>query len=497
MRKSVAALAAAVIGLGMSVVFAIPASATQEEPPPREGTCVTDVVHHPAIEEASHKEYRYSKVIPGQAETSHTEWRFKDRTWIANKKEIKEVNGYDFVDGGTTRVNGQTIGGHWVVSSGWHTIPEVIINIVWGPGGVPDQYLGTGRVSLSSYGGPNVTVDYNAHAVDFSGWSEYGPWSPWSTTDPGAATDTRFVESTTVSDGNATPDVTVYYNPNGEPTSDLTDANWSTTNPGEAWTFVDKRKVIDQEYVPGWDETIYGPCPEPVACETYSSVHTTDLSTWDWSDTRATGHRELVDGGLRIWTEGATSTDKVAGYYATNFPLMHVGDETIADRITYDAVLGIDPGLQLVTDFDNDGTPDGILVGESVYGNDWWLSNGSAQFVKDHAPHTGGGYGSNWYGLVGEWLGQFPDAQVLAIGFSLGSGVHGEGVIKQLTFGCVVYTFGLPPAPPPTPPADTPKLATTGDEIGVVLWIGGGLMILALATIGVSIYAKRKINTEL
>src|SRR5690606_33714669 len=110
-----------------------------------------------------------------------------------NKQEFKDVENYKFVDGGTTRVNGQTIGGHWVSApgTGFNHIPSVIINIVWGPGGVPDQYLGTGSVNLSTYGGPNVTVRYNAYAEDFSGWSDWGPWSDWSTTDPGASSDTR------------------------------------------------------------------------------------------------------------------------------------------------------------------------------------------------------------------------------------------------------------------------------------------------------------------
>ena len=37
---------------------------------------------------------------------------------------------------------------------------------------------------------------------------------------------------------------------------------------------------------------------------------------------------------------------------------------------------GIPPGYQLIVDFDNDGTADGILVGEpGFYGTNWWLNN--------------------------------------------------------------------------------------------------------------------------
>lgn len=203
---------------------------------------------------------------------------------------------------------------------------------------------------------------------------------------------------------------------------------------GDPWKFVDNAE-----------------CPPPVVeqCSTYSQVHTTDLAAWSWSDTRATGHYALAASGLHIWTEGATSTDKVAAYYSTDFPLAHLGTETIAESIGYSAAFGLTPGLQLVLDADDDGTADGILVGESVYGNAWWLSNSAAAFVKAGAPNTGGGYGSSWYGTPDEWLAAFPDAHVLAIGFSLGSGVHGDGVLEHITLGCVTYTFGAPAAPQP------------------------------------------------
>lgn len=206
-------------------------------------------------------------------------------------------------------------------------------------------------------------------------------------------------------------------------------------------------------------DTIYDfepvPTPTVAACSVTTGVHTTDLAAWDLSQTRATGHNALVADGLHIWTEGTTSTDKAAGYYATDFPLSGLGDQTIAGSIEYVSTMGITPGLQLVTDFDNNGTVDGILVGESVYGNNWWLTGSSAQFVKDDAPNNGGGNGSQWYGSPNEWLSKFPDANVKNIGYSLGSGVHGDGVIKKITLGCVEYTFErVVPAPTLVYPAN-------------------------------------------
>ena len=187
------------------------------------------------------------------------------------------------------------------------------------------------------------------------------------------------------------------------------------------------------------------PAPTVSSCTTTSSVVTTNLNTWDLSETRATGHNALTVNGLHIWTEGATSTDKAAGYYTTNFPLSGLGNQTIAQSIDYQATTGIAPGLQLAVDFDNNGTFDGYLVGEAVYGNSWWLSGSAAQFVKDGAPHNGGGYGSSWYGTPNEWLAAFPNARVKAIGYSLGSGVHGDGIIKRISLGCTDYTFAATP----------------------------------------------------
>lgn len=202
------------------------------------------------------------------------------------------------------------------------------------------------------------------------------------------------------------------------------------------------------------------------ACTTVNTVSSTSLSAWNRSETRATGHNALMANGLHIWTEGATSTDKAAGYYSVHFPLANLGSQTIAESIDYESTVGITPGLQLAMDFDNNGSFDGYLVGESVYGNNWWLSNSAAQFAKDGAPNTGGGNGSNWFGTASEWLNAFPDAQVGAIGYSLGSGVHGDGILKRITLGCTNYTFSLA-APTNLTPADG---TVTNDPAFVDTW---------------------------
>lgn len=195
----------------------------------------------PCYEVTVAPEARYKKVIEGQKEIKHTEYRFRTRTYIENKLEVKDVFGYNFVDGGTTRVNGQTVAGHWVKSDGWHRIPAVIINIVWGPSGPPPSVLGSGVVNLSVYGGPNVRVNYKAYVQNFSGWSDWGPWSSWSTTNPGGNTESRNTETRVVIDRESTPDKTVYYLPGGSSSETLGESNWTTETPNSPWVLIDRR----------------------------------------------------------------------------------------------------------------------------------------------------------------------------------------------------------------------------------------------------------------
>ena len=158
------------------------------------------------------------------------------------------------------------------------------------------------------------------------------------------------------------------------------------------------------------------------------------------SGTGDTGHFEVVDGGLHIWTEGTTGTDKVAEYVATTTPLAGVREPVL----DYEATEGGAPGFQLVVDFAGDGTAFGTLVGEpTAYGDDWWLTNGSASTVKDDAPSHTGGSGSENHGTLTDWRTAFPDAVVKAFGFSLGSGVYGDGVLHAIDFAGTHYTFAV------------------------------------------------------
>lgn len=167
----------------------------------------------------------------------------------------------------------------------------------------------------------------------------------------------------------------------------------------------------------------------------------------DESLTRATGHNDFVADGVRVWTEGTTSTDKAAGYFEVDADLAEVGEPAM-DSVRNDPTTLLRPGMQLVTDFDGNGSIDGILVGEPtysdgspLYGDNWWLSNSSKQFVKDGAPSHGGGFGSDNNGTLDQWRVAFPDAHVYAFGWSLGSGVKGDDTIRSMTLGSTTYKF--------------------------------------------------------
>lgn len=190
------------------------------------------------------------------------------------------------------------------------------------------------------------------------------------------------------------------------------------------------------------------PCfvpPTNSVCERYDNGPTsTDLvDLWANVDTRSKGHVEYVENALHVWTEDSSSQSKVSEGIAVNFPLSQTGTLAIDATANPGNVYPNGPGLNLFVDFDNNGSVDGTLVYETVYGQDLWLTNGSAQFVKDGAPVVGGGNGSQWHGTINQWLTKFPNAQVSGVAYSLGSGVQGDWNINSITFNCKVYTFDL------------------------------------------------------
>src|SRR5690606_36360709 len=79
--------------------------------------------------------------------------------------------------------------------------------------------------------------------------------------------------------------------------------------------------------------------------------------------------------------------------------------------------------------------------------------SGSSAAVKANAPVNDGGNGSQWHGTIDQWLSVYPDAQVIGVAYSLGSGVHGDWNINSITFNCAEHFFDTvdqPQLPEPT-----------------------------------------------
>ena len=158
------------------------------------------------------------------------------------------------------------------------------------------------------------------------------------------------------------------------------------------------------------------------------------------SDTRSEGHVTFLTDGLHVQTDDASSEAKAAEYWQTG------GVLPASASITW---FGTDaqPSMQLVFDFDGtntNGNDFNILVGEpTVYGDNWWLTPGSSAAAKavDPSGANNSGNGSEWFGTLAEWEAAMPDARFLAGGFSLGSGVKGDGVIDNITFAGTEYRF--------------------------------------------------------
>lgn len=175
------------------------------------------------------------------------------------------------------------------------------------------------------------------------------------------------------------------------------------------------------------------------------------------SDTRATGSYDFLEEGLRVRTQGATSTDKVAEYVALTGALPASGALDWTGTAAQ-------PGAQVVFDTDSDRANAGsfnALVGEQVYSTgapgtaltDWWYTGGSARAASRGitCPSTTGGSGSDCHGTLAQWAEALPAAEVYAGGFSLGSGVQGQGVLRSVSFGDTEYVFTDREAPTAAP----------------------------------------------
>ena len=181
----------------------------------------------------------------------------------------------------------------------------------------------------------------------------------------------------------------------------------------------------------------------PANAVTVKQIRQADLVT-ALNDVRSAGHYDFLAEGVHVKTDDTTSQAKVALYFPVTDAFPTSG--SVEWFGTSPA-----PGAQLVFDADNitgNGNDFNILVGESVYGANWWLTSGSSATAKaaDPSGAENGGNGSEWFGTLAQWKSALPTAKVLAGGFSLGSGIKGEGVVRAVNLGDTSYVFTKTPA---------------------------------------------------
>lgn len=180
----------------------------------------------------------------------------------------------------------------------------------------------------------------------------------------------------------------------------------------------------------GWDRK--GPADEVVLYE--SDVEFCDSPDYNTCEPNEITSHHLRRGGIRL------ASTSYAGYTSGTFTLdARLSEVTDASMEWFNKPgSNGEPGMRISGDFDGDGTRD-TLWGESIYGGDWWLNGNSSQAVKDAAPSTTGGSGSQWHGTLEQWAAAFPNGKVDQGGYTLG--VPGDGVLRGLTYAGVTYTF--------------------------------------------------------
>jgi hypothetical protein len=441
-KRALAGLVAVVLGTGFAVSTATLATAADTS-----GQCIVDVIHHPAVEEVKHEEFQYSKVIPGETETFYTEYRFRTRTVTYGTIERKYIySSWNFVDGGQTNIDGDIVSGHWVNtgSAFWHAIADSVINAVWGPGGVPDNLIGgsegspKGNVPLSAYGAPGAAGSAPYYATETSnpsGFTDWGPWSAWSTTDPGAETDTLEVESRETSNNDGTPASTVYYLAGGSPTTTLTDANWTTdmqVTVGDTWTLINQRIVIDVEAKDAYDENVYGDCPTD-PCTSQSST---------WFGEQGDAIPTFVANGLKF---AGPSVPAVRYLHPVSGNLQGV----IGTSYTIDEASGYHAALVYI--INRFGTSGYATIAIEPYHNGW-APGQTGTFVvtettKVWTSKIVSGLGSQSQpATIAQMSAIFPDNELLAQGLHLGTNSAADQytVVSSIN-GCGDVSFAAPP----------------------------------------------------
>lgn len=184
--------------------------------------------------------------------------------------------------------------------------------------------------------------------------------------------------------------------------------------------------------------------PTVQQCESFEETTFADLTDWDTSGSKSGGSSEVTSGGLEVHNPQGGKSE---GLYGHSFDLEVAGSPSMEWTGT-----GTAPGLQMGIDLDGNGSWDGTLVNEAynyaAKADQWWFSKTTfdAPVASDYFSDNSSGYGT-----LDEWLAKYPNANVRYVGYALGTGPAGDGVITQMTFGCKTFTFEAPVTTTATP----------------------------------------------
>jgi hypothetical protein len=200
-------------------------------------------------------------------------------------------------------------------------------------------------------------------------------------------------------------------------------------------------------------------------------LHAPDLDATLAHDGSA-GHIFFDPQSLRVYTDNTTAQAYVTQYFDApggSVPLGTLGQPAL--RWLGD---GLAPRPQLMVDFTGDGQSDAVLTANPNAADNWYVTATAPQSVKNRAPScsfaaTCAPTITNWNGSLSGWSDQFPAAQALAIGFSLGPGEKADGDIQNLVAGSTSYTFAN------TPPTATPRRLSTAFQTQATIDLSTGV----------------------
>lgn len=186
-------------------------------------------------------------------------------------------------------------------------------------------------------------------------------------------------------------------------------------------------------------------------------LHAPDLDASLAHDGSA-GHIFFDPQSLRVYTDNSTAQAYVTQYFDApggSVPLGMSGQPAL--RWLGE---GAAPRPQLMVDFTGDGQSDAVLTANPTAADNWYVAANAPQWIKNRAPSCSFGLTcaptvTNWNGSLSGWSDQFPAAQVVALGFSLGPGEKADGDIQNLVAGSTSYTFAN------TPPTASPRRLNT------------------------------------